>query len=373
MPKESGDRRVAATRDGVDTRNGTDEAVGQLRASRRRRTARAVVAVLMLIGFVSSAEGSSPASAASQSCANKAYTSNSNEHTVSVIDTRTNTETATIPVGTAPINPTFSPDGRYVYVADSQGGTISVIDVSTDTVVDTLSAGGARPTGLAFTPNGKELVISYFGASGASGTVRVMTVSTGALSDPIPVGIGPERLALSPNGKTAYVVNLGSGSVTVIDLTAKEVVTTIEGLGNTPFNLLVSQNGQRLYVGVVRSNYVAVIETRTNTVIDMIESPSPNGMAFSRNRRSIFVTNVFDNTIQEISLRSGEVVRTVDAGPFPGYIEVTRDGKHAYMVRPFGNTVSVIDTATLAIVDTLTVGTTATSTPTTVAVCHGTS
>ena len=61
---------------------------------------------------------------------------------MSVIATSSNTVTATIPVGTAPIGVAFTPDGTEVYVANN-GGTVSVISTATNLVTNTVTVGGA--------------------------------------------------------------------------------------------------------------------------------------------------------------------------------------------------------------------------------------
>jgi YVTN family beta-propeller protein len=76
-----------------------------------------------------------------------------------------------------------------------------------------------------------------------------------------------------------------------------------------------------------------------------------------------------DRTVQEISLASNMVMKTGSVGGLPGYIALLPDGKRAYFVRPDGNTVEVLDTATVTIASTITVETT----PSTLAVCHGAS
>jgi YVTN family beta-propeller protein len=61
---------------------------------------------------------------------------------VSVIDTETNTVTATIPVGPGPLGVAVTPDGRKVYVAKrGLSGTVSVIDTATNTVIATVPVG----------------------------------------------------------------------------------------------------------------------------------------------------------------------------------------------------------------------------------------
>ena len=65
--------------------------------------------------------------------------------TVSVIDTATNTVTATIPVGRAPSDLAVSPDGTRAYVT-TYLGTVSVIDTATNAVVMTVPSAPPRKT-----------------------------------------------------------------------------------------------------------------------------------------------------------------------------------------------------------------------------------
>ena len=60
---------------------------------------------------------------------------------VSVIDTATNTVSATIPVGNVPVGVAVSPDGSKVYVANSASNTVSVINTATNTVSATIPVG----------------------------------------------------------------------------------------------------------------------------------------------------------------------------------------------------------------------------------------
>jgi YVTN family beta-propeller protein len=309
--------------------------------------------------------------------------SNSYGDTVSVIDTATNDVIATIDFGDAPskptatadlqaqvdvrhglVNPTVAPDGQQVYVAKSVGGGIAVIDARTRTVTRVLDAGGPKPSGLAFTPDGTRLVVTLLGATVETpGGVAVIDCASGNASRPVPTRGQPERLALSPDGRRAYVVSMHDRSMSVLDVDAREVVETVP-LGELPFNVLASPDGARVYVGVLRAGYVAVIDTRSYDVVDTIEVPSPNGLAFSPDGRSMFVTSVFDDSVQVIDLDAGKVVRSSAVGEKPGHLALTRDGSCAYIVRPFGETVSVLDTETLEVVHTVEVD----KGPTTVAI-----
>ena len=65
---------------------------------------------------------------------------------------------------------------------------------------------------MAITPDGKHAYVTNDG----DGTVSVITTATGAVSAPITVGNLPHSVAITPDGKHAYVANCGDGTVSVI-------------------------------------------------------------------------------------------------------------------------------------------------------------
>ncbi len=81
-----------------------------------------------------------------------AYTANAAASTVSVIDTSTNTVTATIPVGITPHGLAITPDGINAYVGNEYSSTVSVIDTRTNTVVNTVNGVAVAPEGVAIKP-----------------------------------------------------------------------------------------------------------------------------------------------------------------------------------------------------------------------------
>jgi YVTN family beta-propeller protein len=299
-------------------------------------------------------------------CTPYAYVSNSGSDSVSVIDTTTNKVVATIPTGKAPVNPTFTPDRQHVYVSNSQGGTLTVIDVKTNQTT-TIPGGGDRPSGLAFSPDASTLFVSLISQDYSSpGSVVSIKLRTGEVSPPIPMGADPERIALTPDGQRLFVDNLLDGTMAVVDTASSKVVATLM-LGSEPFNPLVSPDGTLVYVGVMSAHHIAVIDTKTNQILRTIPADSPNGMTFSVDFQSLFVSNALSGTVQEVSLTTNDVVKTQTVGGLPGNVALGPDGKHVYMVRPEGTTVEVLDSSSLMTVDTITVG----MEPSVVAVCRG--
>jgi YVTN family beta-propeller protein len=54
----------------------------------------------------------------------------------------------------------------------------------------------------------------------------------------VPVGLNPAKVAITPNGSTAYVANAGSSSVSVIN-TATHAVTATVPVGLNPVGIAI--------------------------------------------------------------------------------------------------------------------------------------
>ena len=70
----------------------------------------------------------------------RAYVTNQNSNTVSVINTATNAVINTINVGTEPVGIDIT-SGNLIYVVNKVSNNVSVINVATNTVIDTISVG----------------------------------------------------------------------------------------------------------------------------------------------------------------------------------------------------------------------------------------
>jgi YVTN family beta-propeller protein len=109
---------------------------------------------------------------------------------VSVIDTHPSSAEediiAQIPVGKGPVaGISVTPDGLHAYVNNSQDGTVSVIDTATNTVIDTkpspdddiidpITVGNQPKGGIAVSPNGDVVYVGNYGNDDEDGTVSVI-------------------------------------------------------------------------------------------------------------------------------------------------------------------------------------------------------
>ena len=147
------------------------------------------------------------------------YVTNFNDGTVTVIGE--DNETTTINVGDEPVGLAVTPDGQYVYVANSDDDTVSIIDTETHTVTDILNVGDG-PWGVAVGAQGDYVyVTNHF-----SDTVTVIETSNNTIYRTFNVGDGPRGVSAPCNGDFAYVVNQYDGSVSRID-TGDDSVTEL--------------------------------------------------------------------------------------------------------------------------------------------------
>jgi YVTN family beta-propeller protein len=165
-----------------------------------------------------------------------AYVANSNDGTVSVINTVSNTVVTTVPVGVSPAPVAVTPDGAFAFVGQLNAATsapeVAVIATASNTVVDVVSLVGCgglpHPIGIAITPDGAYayVVINDF-AFTCFGQVEVIATASNTVVTTVPVGTSPVGVAITPDGAFAYVTNSFSFDVSVIATASNTVVATV--------------------------------------------------------------------------------------------------------------------------------------------------
>lgn len=304
-----------------------------------------------------------------QTCGNLAFVANSYSDTLSMIDMDEQRLVGTFPTGKSPVNPTFNRDWSKLYVANAAGGSLTVIDAGTRKVAEAIPLPNPKPSGLRFLPDGRHLAISFLGTNQGKdrGSLGVLDLVTGKLVKSIPVEVNPERFDITPDGKRAYVANLVSGSVSVVDLERGEIVATIPTpQGKSPFNIVVSPRGKRAYVGLSLGQSILEIDTETDQVISEIKtSAGPNGITFTPDGDNLLFTTVWAGKIQSYNLTAKIVSEGKSVGMLPGHLRLTQDGTRGLFVRPYGRQVELIDAQNMTVIKSIKTGTG----PSTVAIC----
>ncbi|MEI6752953.1 MAG: FISUMP domain-containing protein [Paludibacter sp.] len=281
-----------------------------------------------------------------------AYVSNQGNNTVSVINTSTNTVTATVNVGNTPSGVSISPDGKKVYVSNGGSNTVSVINTATNTVTSTIAV-GSSPYGICVSPDGSKVYV----ANEVSSNVSVINTATNTVLATVAAGSHPNGISISPDGSKVYVVNWGNNNVNVIN-TATNTVTATITVGNGPFGVCVSPDGSKAYVTNRNSNTVSVINTATNTVTATVAVGTfPFGISVSPDGSKVYVANQSSNTVSVISTTTNTVTATVAVGTNPFGTSVSPDGTKVYVSNINSNNVSVINAGSNTVTSTVSIGT----------------
>jgi DNA-binding beta-propeller fold protein YncE len=211
-----------------------------------------------------------------------------------------------VPVGNAPIDLAFSPDGKWLYTTSQW-------------MPDWPSMCGAEES-LASAPDHPEGAIIVVDVARASSDPAGSVVAT------VPAGCNPVRLVLSPRGDVAYVSARGQDAVLAFD-THKLLadpgharLATIP-VGSSPVGLTVIDGGRR------------VIVTSSNRYAGAGADHQP--------------LHVIDTT--RLEQGAGAVVGTVPAGAFPRELRTTPDGRTLLLTNYASRTLQILDLSRLSI------------------------
>jgi YVTN family beta-propeller protein len=145
--------------------------------------------------------------------------------------------------------------------------------------------------------------------SNSAWTIDVKTRTTHPTD--IPVGAGPWGIAVTPNGKTAFVTNLLSGTVSTIDVKTRTKHPDDIAVGSAPFEMAVTPDGRTAFVTNNGSGTVSAIDVKTRKMqADIAVGAHPKGVAVTSDGRTAFVANA--NLILEPPGPDANSVSTID-------------------------------------------------------------
>jgi DNA-binding beta-propeller fold protein YncE len=251
------------------------------------------------------------------------------------------------------------PTGAIMYVAASNG--ITPITAATNTPGRRIKI-GVIPEAIAVTPDGKTAYIADLHPA----TVTPVATATSTPGKPITIGGFPWAIAITPDGKTAYTVDLpayGQGPTRVIP------VATATNTPGTPIKIrdvvglsaaiAITPDGKTAYVvtGAHRGTTVTPIATATNTP----GTPISIGGGFTRaaaiaitpdGKTAYVVTaSARRTTVTPVATATntrGTPITIGGIGPLTTQtaISITPDGKTAYITDGSHRTVIPVATAT---------------------------
>jgi YVTN family beta-propeller protein len=290
---------------------------------------------------------------------------NKSDNTVSLLDLDSKKSVATLPTGGGPHEVAVSPDGHTAVVCNygSQlvpGSTLTVIDVAARKVLRTVDLQQyRRPHGIAWL-RGNEVAVTTEGTK----NLLIVDVAAGKVTAAIDTEQnGSHMVALAPAHDRAFVANIGSGSVTVIDLKEKRRIANLQSGAGTE-GIAVSPDQREVWATNRGGDSVCVIDVASLKVVATVASKTfPIRAKFTTDGKHVLVSNaqsgdlsVFDaatrRELRRIAMQSDKSAQA----PVPVGILVVPGLSRAFVANTNADMISVIDLQTWQIVDRLTAG-----------------
>jgi YVTN family beta-propeller protein len=302
---------------------------------------------------------------------------NKSDHTVDLIDPQSGTRRATLPTGRAPHEAAASPDGKLAVISnygprDAAGSTLTVIDVAKNEVLRTIELGDhKRPHGLGWYAADRLAVTTE-----ESAHLLVVDPLTGTVVNEIKTSAKISHMvAVTPDGRRAFVANIGSGSVTAIDLVEGSKIKAIE-TGAGAEGIAVTPDGKQLWISNRAADTLTVLSTENLEPIVQIPCKGfPIRVAVTPDGERVLVScarsgeiAVFDAaSFEELIRRKLDLSKVTEAAtrlfgdrfgesPVPIGLVVAPDGRRAWVAATQSDVVVVFDPATLDVIDLIQAG-----------------
>ncbi len=312
---------------------------------------------------------------------------NKTDNTVDLVDLKTGRSTATLPTGRAPHEIAVSSDGTTAVISnygdrDRPGSSLTVVDVAAAKVLRTIDLGRhTRPHGLSWlsrdrvavttegsahllivdphrgeivkeiatdqrvshmvvvTPDSKRAFVANIG----SGSVTAVDLEAGRKLRDLPTGDGAEGIAITPDGREVWVGNRAADTLSIIDPQSLEVVATLPCPG-FPIRVAATPDGRRILVSAARSGEVVVFDRKSRQELlrrklDLStvptasarlfgdrfgESPVPVGLVISQDGGTAWVAATQADLVVQVSTDTLEVTDLIQAGREPDGMALAR-------------------------------------------------
>ena len=283
------------------------------------------------------AVGGFPVAAAVSPDGSRVYVVNSADASVSMLDTKAGTVTATIAVGREPFGIAVTPDGRRAYVANAGDDSVSMLDLSRWVVTETVAV-GKSPYGVAIGADERVYVTNQSGGS-------LSVIDSGTVIARIALGGAPTGVAVNPDKSHAYVADNDEHKLIVVDTDTLGVISTIE-VGKHPAQVAITPDGAHAYVTNVGGGSVSVIDLQSATVSETVPvSTHPIGVAVDTDGRFAYVTALdaarLTGTLTVIDMATGTHVTSSAGAPYG--VAVAPTGDHVYITDFRANAVAKIE------------------------------
>lgn len=289
---------------------------------------------------------------------------------VQVIDLSSGKQIAEIPIDILCHEAVVTSDKKRVVVTStlgSDGNIIKVINTESNRIESSINSENTiKASGIVALPEVNKVAVVDL----ISSDLFVLNTKTNNIEKQIQTKQKKSHLlVLHPKETIAYVTNIDSGSISVIDLNKNEVVKIIPcGIGRK--GIAITPDGSEMWVTNTKENTIHVINTINYKITNVLKSGNESiKLKFSVDGKNCLVVNATDGTVSVYNQQSKKQIKIIKLHgketrlerilyhtPRPVNIIMHPNGLYAFVANSNANRVEVIDMKTFEIVSTIGTG-----------------
>jgi YVTN family beta-propeller protein len=268
---------------------------------------------------------------------------------IGVLDIDNKRIVKTVPV-TAPDGLVITPDGTKVFVSSTDTGTVKVLDTKSDTISDSIDV-GSKPAGLSITRDGRLVVAAVGGANEAV----IIDAASNAILRHVSVSQAHSS-CITSDGHYAYVGSQDTTTPAVVKIDLEQdTPPDVMPVDKSPRALACEAD--RIYFTAVGLDAVEQLDPATG----MLEAPIPSGgsphdVRAAEAGKTELVVSQNAGDLEFIDVASASVVANVPTGKLAHWITLNTAHTTAWVTNEGDDNVSVVDVASRAVTDTIDVG-----------------
>ena len=305
----------------------------------------------------------------------RAWVSNEDDGTVTLVDTEHLSALTSVVVGKRPRGLALSRDGRRLFVAlsgmpkcpppvtdeecaqlprDRAADGVAVLDTATLELLRVFG-GVTDPERVEVSRDGRALYVSNEDAA----RLTVLDATRGTVIASAAVGREPEGVRASANGRWVLVTSEAQDSVAIIDTRTHAVLRSV-AVGKRPRDLAITPDSRTAYVPgeADASLYRFALPDGgpATKVLQLRKEARPMGVVLDAKRARLYVSTGRAGTVAVISVTDGALVSEITVGARPWGLALSGDGRRLVTANGPSGEVAVIDTDTLAVLGKVSTG-----------------
>ena len=286
---------------------------------------------------------------------------NKDDATLAIVDPATGAIRGTVPVGQAPHELVTSDDGKWAFASNygagpAPGRTISMIDVAARKELRRIDVSPISSSGR----TGSRMP--------AAGCISPPKRTRRSRSDPVADKIDwtfetgqnvTHMVLVTKDLRTLFTANIGSDSISAIERGADgDWRQTVIGVGKGPEGNDLTPDGTQLWAANSRGGSVSIVDVARKSVVSTIDigTKRSNRIRFTRDGKSALVSDDDTGELVVVDVASHKVTKRIALGKNAEGIVVAPDGARAFVAVNGDNVVAVVDLKTWQVTKRLATG-----------------